>query len=302
MNNLTVFENFKKYTGYDIESYFNMYIEFTNTYYPMIVNYYNGSDINQNSFIFFDALKNESKTVESLIDRSSNRFNTTEYWDFVDLISDIQNSIFKVDSLARWLRSSRTDRFSSNIKISYIQKQNQSIEAISRSFGFNNEDDWVNLSIQNQISEEEYTNKGGKFLKASFVNNQSFDLENIVDTLSETNIYGKDIAVKMEFDNSDIRVLQGKESLQQTFSTIMSTIAGSIPEFEGDGIPDYLFGTNQNIIQYPILFRSLMSMFQKDKRFSSFEILNIKKEQDAIMIETQVKSITGEIFVENIQL
>ena len=43
-------------------------------------------------------------------------------------------------------------------------------------------------------------------------------------------------------------------------------------------------------------------MFQKDKRFTSFEILDIKKEQDMIMIEIQVKTITGEIFAENIQL
>jgi len=300
--NLSILEKFKRSTGYNLESFFQDYTLFVSNFYPIIVNYYNGGEIDNNSFTFLDSLKKEVSKIESLIDQYSNSFETTEYWNMVDLISSIQTALFTVDNLSKWTKSSRTDRFTNNIKVDYIQKQNELIETISTNLGFNNQDDWLNLSIQNQINEEDYTNKGGKLLKASLPLNSVFELDNIVDSLSQENIFGKDIVKQFSFEDGDLKTIEGKESLKQTFDTIMSTIKGSIPEFEQDGVPDYLIGTNQNIIQYPVLFRSILSMMQKDKRFSSFELLDIKKEQDMVIIETQTKTITGDILVRNINL
>jgi hypothetical protein len=115
-------------------------------------------------------------------------------------------------------------------------------------------------------------------------------------------VYGKDIQKEFIFENNDLKVLVGKESLEQTYGTIMSTMSRSIPEFPSIGVPDYLFGTNQNVIQYPVLFRSLMSMFQTDKRFISFEIIDIKKDKETITIETQTKTIMGDTFTNNVVL
>jgi len=180
--NLNILESFKKISGYDIELFFESYYSFVQNQYPLIVNYYNGGD--------FDNLKEEVKKIEALIDQYSNNFNTTEFWDLNETISDIQTSLFTIDNLSRWLRSSRLGRFSSNLKVDYTQKQNQSLESISNNFGFDGQDDWADVAVQNQIIEEDYTNKGGKLLNAYFPNNNSFDLENIVDNLSQENLYG----------------------------------------------------------------------------------------------------------------
>ena len=300
--NLNIFEQFYNITNYDIELFFEKYNLFTSVHYPLILNYYNGGNMNQESFNSLDELKKGVEEVESLLDELDETLNTTDHWDMVDLISDIQNSLYKVDSLSRWLRSSRTNRYSENLKIDYVQKQNQSIENISSDLGFTEENSWVDLAVQNSIEEEGYTNKGGKFLKAILPNNSTFELDNIVDTLSQENIFGKDLNKRLEFISNDLSVLTGKESLNQTFSTTMSTIAGSIPEFPSDGVPDYIYGTNQNIIQYPIIFRSLLNMLQKDKRFTSFEILNIRKDQDSVFIDTETKSITGDTFIKELKI
>lgn len=302
--NISILEEFEQITGYNIETFFDDYNSFVLNYYPLILDYYNGGKVDNDSFTLFDSLKSESYKIESLIDQYSSSFSTTEYWNLTDLFSDIQNSIYKVDVLYKWLRSSRSDRYSENIKIDFIQKQNQTLENISETVGFNDQDDWVDFSIQNQINEEDYTNKGGKLLKAFLPNNSNFELENIVDSLSEINIYGKDLVNHIEIDiiEKDLKILQGIESLNQTFGTIMSTIQGSIPEFPEDGVPDYLVGTNRNAIQYPVLFRSILSMIQKDKRFVSFEIIDINKDQDSIFMKVQVQTITRETFIENISL
>lgn len=300
--NLNILEKFKKVTRYDIEQFLTDYYDFVQDYYPLIVAYYKGGGVSDKAFTKFDYLKKEIKTIEALIDQHSSTFQTTDFWDLNDRISDIQSSLFTVDNLGRWLRSSRTDRYSSNLKIDYIQSQNQTLEKIANDLGFSKEA-WFNLAVENQINEEDYTNKGGKLLTASFPINSNFDLENIVDSLSTENIYGKDISTSFEINSDgDLTTVKGVESLQQTFKTIMGTTQGSIPEFEEDGIPNYLVGSNQNVLQYPVLFRSLLSMFQKDKRFVSFEILDINKSEDSVFIKTQTKTIMGEDFIKSVSI
>ena len=137
-------------------------------------------------------------------------------------------------------------------------------------------------------------------LNVRIPNNSSFNLENIVDYLTSENIYGKDIVNKIEIQSDGgLSTVLGKDSLRQTFKTIMSTIKGSIPEFSNDGVPDYVFGTNKNVIQYPIIFRSLLAMIQKDKRFTGLELLDINKDQDSVFMSFQATTITGEAFVNN---
>ncbi|MCK9544423.1 MAG: hypothetical protein M0R03_20585, partial [Novosphingobium sp.] len=221
-------------------------------------------------------------------------------WNMVDIFSGVQSSLDKIDVLYKWLRSSRTNRYSQNIKLDYIQKQNQSLESISSNFGYTEQDSWLDLAVQNNIEEEDYTNKGGKMLKAILPNRNFFNFENIVDSLEGDNVYGKDINKKFELSEDDISTISGRDNLRQIFDIIMSTISGSIPEFPNYGIPNYIYGTNMNIIQYPSIFRSIIGMFQNDKRFVSFEILNIKREDDSVHIQTKTNTIMGDEYNKNI--
>lgn len=299
----TAAEQFKKTTGYDIEKYFGDFIYFTNNYYQNIINYYNGADIDQQSFNYLDYLKKEANKIEPLIDQYNNSFNTTDFWTVNNIFSDIQTKLETCDNMGRWMRSSRVGRFSSTITTTHIQRQNETLEKISKDAGFADQDAWTNLSLDNQTIEEDYTNKGGKLLNVRIPNGATFNLENIIDNLSAENVYGKDIACKIAIQSDgDLYTVTGKDSLRQTFGTLMSTIKGSIPEFPNDGVPDYVYGSNKNIIQYPIIFRSLLSMIQKDKRFTGLELLDINKDQDSVFMSFQVTTITGETFVNNMMI
>lgn len=300
---LTAVEQFKKVTGYDIEKFFNDYTYFVENYYQNIINYYNGADIDQVSFNYLEYLKKETIKIESLIDQYNNTFNTTDFWTINNIFADIQTKLETCDNMGRWMRSARVGRYSSTVTIPHIQRQNETLEKINRDAGFSDVDSWTDLSISNQVIEEDYTNKGGRLLNVRIPNNSNFNLQNIVDNLTAENVYGKDLTCKIEIQSDGgLTTLTGKDSLRQTFSTIMSTIKGSIPEFPNDGVPDYVYGSNKNIIQYPIIFRSLLSMIQKDKRFTGLELLDINKDQDSIFMSFQVSTITGETFVNNITI
>jgi hypothetical protein len=289
-------------TGYDIQVFFQNFTIFSNNYYPQIIRFYNGDDIDRSAFNFFDELKKESNTIESLIDQNAHSFNNTDFWQIEDIFSNIQGRLSTVDAMSKWQRSSRLNRYSSSISIDYIQSQNQTLEDISRRSGSNNSENWTNIALDNQIIEEDYTMNGGKLLKLTFNNNLNFNLSNIVDNLSSDNLYGKDLSKEFSIEDDDLVCKIGKDAVEQTFGTILETVKGGIPEFPDDGIPDYLFSGNQNVLQYPILFRSISSMLKKDDRFNALEILDITKDQDNVFIKLQTSVKTGDVFKRDLTL
>jgi len=291
---LTTTEQFKKVTGYDIGEFFNNYTLFVESFYPDIVDYYNGAESNQDAFNFYDFLVNETSKIEPLIDQFGENFNSTDFWDLNNLFSEIQIKLSTINSLGRWLRSSRTNRYSDNVKIDYIQKQNETIESISKKSGINDRNNWANIALNNQTIEEDYTNIGGVLFKIDLPNGVAFGINNIVDNLIGDNLSGKDIFEKVEIQSDgDLNVISGKEAVQQTFKTILGTIQGSIPEFPEDGVPSFIYGSNENIIQYPVILRSFLNIIRKDQRFISFELLDINKREDNISIEFQSETINS---------
>ena len=288
-------DDFKGITNYDIYSFFEDYITFSNNYYQLIVNYYNGLDINKDAFNYLDTLIEDSETIEGLIEQYQNRFNRTDFWDLVDKFSEIQTKLLTVQNLSRWLRSSRSDRYSSNIKVEYTQAGKETIERISKNSGISDYDNkWADIAIDNSLEEEDYTSAGGAILSISLPNNKNFNIKNIVDGLSATNIYGKDIVKKMEFVNGDLSVLTGINALLQTFETIFETFKGSIPEFPEDGVESDIIGSNTNVISYPSIFRNLLQMFQKDDRFSSITLNDLYRKDDGVYISISAKTKIGD--------
>lgn len=296
-------DKFKNITGYNIENFFNDYILFTEKHYQNIVNYYNGYDIVGDSFDFFDSLLKESIKIESLLQMYSNSFNTVDFWNLIDKFDDIKIKLDTINNLSKWLRSSRIDRYSSNVNISYVQKQGETLEKIvAKSGSVNSENDWVDVALENDLPEEGYSFNGGAILTLKLLNNLNFDIKNIVDSLSENNLYGKDYKNKIEFVDGDIDSISGEEALMQTIENIFVTEKGSIPEFPNDGLDPNLVGSNINIFNYPVQIRNLMSMLQKNDIFKDLKLLDIKRIEDSIYLSFQISTKIGDIIKKDLKI
>ena len=187
----TVTDNFKNITSYDIEKFFNSYTYFINNFYGKIISYYRGENIDKDSFNYLDTLMLETEKIDGLWDFYYKSFNLTDYWELLHTYENIKIKLDTVSNSARWLRSSRTDRFSSNTVINYVQKQGESIERITQNFGSQDkENDWTTISVDNDLNEEKYTSKGGVLLKIRLLNAANFEVKNIIDTFSKENLYG----------------------------------------------------------------------------------------------------------------
>jgi len=297
----TTLDIFKKKTGYNIKTLFDSFIIFTTNHHQNIINYYNGGRLIQESFVFLEYLSEEVDKVEAIIEQYSDSFNTVDFWDLNNTFSDIQTKLETCQLMGKWQRSSRLNEFSSDLKVTHIQKQNETIEKMAHDAGFTDPNKWAEISLRNQKVEEDYSNKGGAIFTITLPNNINYELDNVIDYLIGENIYGKDVVRKIEIlSDGDLKTIYGKDNLKQIFEILMSTIRGSIPEFPNDGVPSEIFGTNENIIQYPIILRSILNMIQKDKRFTAFDILDINKDEDSIFIEVQASTITGDTLVNNI--
>lgn len=300
---MTTLENFKKITGYDLELFFNDFNFFVENYYSNIVNYYKGENIDMNSFRYYDYLIEETKKIDSTLEIYFNAFNTTDFWDLIETYSNITVKLSTIDNLGKWLRSSRVDRFSSNTAINYVQKQGESIERISLKSGSNDsENDWVQLSIENDLNEEKYTSTGGVLLKIRLKNGYNFEIRNVVDYFTNENLYGKDIENRIVFESGDIKALSGINSLLQTVGNILNTMKGSIPEFKEDGVDNNLIGSNVSVFNYPAQFRHIMNMLQKDDRFKSIELIDLGRVDDGVFMKLQFTTKIGELIKREISI
>jgi len=298
-----IIDKFQAITGYNIQKYLSDFVAFIDTNYKDIVAYYNGQDIDKDSFNKLDSIKKETAVVNGIIEFNFTRFDNAEFWDLIDKFSSIQVQLDTIDNLSRWMRSSRTNRYDSSVKVQYIQKQFESLENISKKAGDADPDnDWATLAINNDINEEKYTSAGGVIMSINFSNNLSFNIRNIVDTLKLNNLYGKDIKKQFEIADGDIMTLAGIDSLTQTFETIFQTVKGSIPEFPEDGVTSDLIGSNANAINYPSIFRNIVDMFKKDDRFAAVDLVDLYRQDDNIFLKVQAKTKIGDILLNQIPL
>jgi len=296
-----VFDSFNRITGYNLQAFFQRFTNFISIYSGNIINYYDGGLLNNESFNELETLLKESKKISPLFEQYGQNLIFLGYWELLDKFTEIQTSLYTFDNMSKWMRSSRLNRFDSNVKVDRKIRQGETIELIAEESGYNNpQEDWKELSINNQLIEEEYTPDGGKIISITFQNNATFDIDNIIDSLLGENILGKDIKTRINFVNNDLETVEFEDAIKQTLNTILGTVKGSIPEFKDDGVDNDMVGSNVNTIQYPSMFRNMLGMFQKDGRWTEISLLDLKREEDNVFMKLECKTVLQESIVTNI--
>jgi hypothetical protein len=297
------FDKFKSVTGYDIKAFFKRFSDFSSTYYQSIINYYAGGQLNQDAFFELDSLLNEVSIIEPLFGINTNRLDTLDMWEILDLFSETQIKLYTVKQTGKWMKSSRLTLNDTGTKINRVQNQNETIEMIADDVGYADiHNDWVDIAINNQVVEEEYTMDGGTIFTIVLQNNFSVGLDNIVDYLTGKSVLGKDIARKINFVNNDLETVNFEKAIDQSFKIKIEAQKNSIPEFPFYGVDNESIGTNVASISYPVLFKDLLTLFKQDKRWSEVNLIDIKRADDSIKMQFEAKSILKDSLVTNINI
>ena len=299
-------ETFKKQTGYDIKVFFESFVLFCNSYYPLIVSYYTGQgDVDmKDTFGKLDELMKQSREIEPLFYLKSTGLSRINLWELLDMFTDCQTKLWTIDNSSRWLRSAIIGRYGTNVALQRVLKTRETFENVSSQLGSNNpQDDWVDIARDNLVEEEDYdVNKGGGMFKINIRKSGNFNIPNIVDNLDSNKILGKDIDKNFRIEDNDLVTVEYEKAVGQALDTILNAMKGMIPEFPNYGLPNEAIGASVIGIQYPSIFKHLINMFQRDARWVSVELFDLYRKEDNIFMKIQAKTVTNNFFVTNIQI
>lgn len=291
---------FEKLTGKDLKVFFNAFIDFVeNGSFQSIYNYYVGrSNMPENAFTRLDGLINISTELEADFKNNKSSFNNLAAWDILDNLQESINRLQTIKNLRKYIKTSLVNSSNSfGIRNDeYILKQNQNLESVAESELKSNDsnNDWVDIAISNDIREEDYTKQGGNKLSIVYNNIGTVsNIEVVFDELVGEKVKGKDLDQHLTFILDDLKILDYQDTLEQAIDILIKLIKRDNPEFPNQGLIK-MVGVSMASIGYPLLFRQLIDTFSTDDTVSDFRIVDIKTEQDAVMISVDIEAVSGE--------
>lgn len=302
-------DNFHRLTSYDIKLFFDQYVDFIDNHYSNITNYYSAASnvnpthaLNKLSWL----LKERSKIIDVVV-LNSPSLDNYENWAILEYVENIGHALETANNLSRWLRSSITnDGYKQDVIGQHMASQGQALDDIERDVLKSNDwrNEWVTTAIQNELEEEDYTPDGGYLIRVIYKNNSSIFLNGVVDNINEPQkTYGKDINKRITFENDDLVVLDYKDTIMQSAEILTGLNRGDDPAYPDRGLnTKAIIGGNLAGISYPTIFRDLAGNFATDDSFRSFQITDVKREQDAIFLHFQVATKAGDVFSQTSQL
>lgn len=300
---MDMYEKFLSVTGYNIKDFFQSYVDFCSEYYPYIVDYYQGGEISADSFYELDKLIAQINIIEPLFQLHENKLDDISMWELLESFSEIVTKLTTIKNSDRWLRSASVGR-TNTLQLEKQLRTGETFETVSEQLELENpEDDWVDIVVPQYIIEEDYiTGQGSNTFSVNLKNVGINYVDNVVDTLVDENILGKDLSTEFVFENEDLKIIKFQKSMEQALQIILEAVKGCIPEFTDYGLPSDFIGQTTNAIQYPIIFKSLMNMFQRDNRWASAELIDLKKVEDSIFMKVRATTVTKEDFLINVPI
>jgi len=177
-------------------------------------------------------------------------------------------------------------------------------ESIVGADRLNADDEWVEVFLNNKISEVDYrASVGGQYVKFGSINNENVFLASVVDNLEGNKVYGKDIDNNFQFLNDDISVLTPEKTIVQAADVLLDLMKGDIPEFPQLGkTPDVAVGTNIGLINIVFLKSDIAEVFSSDDTFTNILITDVKTKGDSLFVSVSIESFRNKLIEKDLKL
>jgi len=297
----TAIEIFQNKTGYKLDEYLLRVNDFFQSDFQRIYDWYSGlsKKPNVNSFKNMYTLICDSGVVLNLFYQNRNEFSKTYFWDLLEQLENINIKLITTSNLSKLLRSTRTkSSYSGKLSTDYTTRKYDTLEDVQRNVNNspNYDDDWWRLAVGNDLKEEDYDNGGGLLLQVETNFNPGVNLQSVVDNPIGEKMYGRDMNRKITILDEDIEVLGYNETVLQSLDIFLETKLGTVPENKEIGYDESLVvGSSRGAVNFNILQRQLINIFNTDDSFTNFQITNISFKDDSVYLEFKINTIRGEI-------
>jgi len=292
----TIIIEFVKVTKYPLVDFLTRYKDFMLNSYPAIYNYFSGSTetIDNTHLKSLSTLTSDCKNVLAQFKNFSNKFSNCGYWELMDYIDDLNNTIEKINKLPKFLKTSLSKKgYQPYIQVSSSVGGFRTMEELANSVKETNKDstDWIELMQSNDLNESDWEIDKLTPLDV-FINNKiDIVVTTILDMPIGKRIYGKDISRKITFSNNDLLIVEYQDNVEQKCDILMELNRGDVPE-------NMLFGKNYKLMggvsykqfAYPELVTDIQNNFIQNDLFEYANVIDFSYSNGSMNITVQIKT------------
>jgi len=292
---------FSMVTRYDVSTYLELYSIFIQSNQPQILAYYRDRDTapDATSFDFMEKLITESIKLDNLIKMHKNAFDKIDHWELLIMLEEVRDKLETVKNTSKWIGSSKAKNswHSTSISSSHVLEQNETLEDISLDLngrGGDNQNDWAQIAMENDLLETDYTVDGGNKIQLTkgISTSPNFFIKSVIDTLYNQTMYGLDLSRKITFENNDIKVLNYNDTVLQAVEILILLKKGDVPEFPNFGIDaDLGVGGNAGQLFHSAIVRQLRAVFSTDDTLRNFNVLKAEYKEGDLHIDYSVNTM-----------
>lgn len=310
LNDITI-DDFQRLTSYDIRTFFDAYLDFTDNHYSNITNFFTGvTDVLPAiSVSKLNWLIKEKKKIIDVTILNAPSLENYRFWVLMEYVDSIGHALESANKCSKWARAASTNAgYKKQVVTDYMLSQGQTLQDVERKvLATGDPDSWVNTALQNNLAEDDYTLEGGQLIKVIYQNNNSIFLEGVVDNIDvPEKTYGLDIDQNIAFDlvTEDLKVLGYQDTLLQSMKILTDLNVEDDPSFPDRGLKlkNTVLGGNIAGISYPAIFRDLAANFATDDSFKSIVVTDIRRQQDAVYLDFTVETRVNGTFSDSVKL
>lgn len=287
---------FQEVTKYPLVDFFTKYRDFMLNSYPEIERYFSGkvSSIDNYHLISLKNLTTECNNCITQFKNFANKFDKCGYWELMEYIGNLEDTIEKINKLPKFKRTSATKRgYQPVVQVSTNVGGFRTMEDVANDVENLNEDNfnWVELMLNNDFNESDWEIDELTPLNVFINNAVDVVVTTILDQPIGERIYGKDINRKITFVDNDLDIKVWKDNIEQKCDILMSLKRGDVPE-------NMLFGQNSELtigvtaknFSYPELVKNLQNTFLQNDLFQYVEVTNFKFENGSMYMYCDIKT------------
>lgn len=301
--NVAVLDEFQALTSQDVKQFLTDANNFLQTSYNRIVLYYQGqpSQVQSGDFKVFDNLRKRTESMLATFRIQGNVLKNLKFWLLLDHIENVDSRLASLYKINKWSKSSLTNfGYDPAQQAAYTLKAHQTLERVSQDVLNNTtpDDDWVQIAINNNLKEEDYTVQGGSTVLLSFPNvNNGVSVSAVVAVMVGNAILGTDFDKATRFDpvTQDLAVLSPEDTVQQSMQILANLRKNDNPDFPQYGLQSsVVVGGTRASLNFPVISRQLTETFASDDTFKNFTITQIGVINDTLSIAFTVQTRLNE--------
>ncbi len=287
---------FERVTKYPLVKYLTKFREFLLNSYPDIERYFSGDSesVNNEHLITLRELTEESKDVLAQFKNFANKFDKCGYWELMDYIDDLNNTIEKINKLPKFFRTSLTKRgYKPFIQVDSSVGGFRTLEDVAELVKERNEDntDWMTIAKANDLNESDWEIDELTPITLYVNNRVDVVVTTILDMPIGKRVYGRDIKRKLTFKDNDLETVEYQNNIEQKCDILLGLNRGDVPENKLFGKNLNLFsGTTASQFAYPELINDIQNTFMQNDLFEYIEVTDWNLIEGDMNITVEIKT------------